>query len=497
MATAEQIPPAVQSPEDLETATLTTAAPAATQKPRRRIRAAAAVAATGVIGAAMVWAGTHQNFGIGGVEADVESAASEAALESKLRRAASTQSNPFQDRSYYVNPSFHTDLEISMAAAEPDVKATLAAMGDTPSAYWLDVKSKIRGTGTTKTMEGILQDALTKSPVPLVTFIVYDLPNRDCKAKASNGEICCTYKEDGRCDYWATGDCAAGLQEYETEYIDPIADVLFEYQNSVPIVLIIEPDSLPNLVTNSDYPPCGNPATHAAYQNGITYAVNTIGTRAPGVTMYLDAGHGGWLGWKDNMAKFVPQIRDMGIAQHLRGFATNVAGYQGLGELCPTYDYCLNHAHPEHPCCADPCGLIDDWNPSHNEVMYAKHLRHAFSSAGVFTPHVIIDTGRNGQDHMREQCKNWCNIRGAGVGHAPTTATANPDVIDAYFWLKTPGESDGCTETLPDGGLCPRFDSDCASADSIGTQASEPRAPEAGRWFDFQVQMLARNANMR
>ena len=41
---------------------------------------------------------------------------------------------------------------------------------------------------TTDSMEGILEDALNK-PVPeLVVFIVYDLPNRDCHAKASNGE---------------------------------------------------------------------------------------------------------------------------------------------------------------------------------------------------------------------------------------------------------------------------------------------------------------------
>jgi cellulose 1,4-beta-cellobiosidase len=64
-------------------------------------------------------------------------------------------------------------------------------------------------------------------------------------------------------------------------------------------------------------------------------------------------------------------------------------------------------------------------------------------------PRFVIDTGRNGVDDMRADCSNWCNIRGAGAGHKPTAQTALPDLVDAYFWLKTPGESDGCTKTLP------------------------------------------------
>jgi cellulose 1,4-beta-cellobiosidase len=36
-----------------------------------------------------------------------------------------------------------------------------------------------------------------------VLFIVYDLPNRDCAASASNGEICC----DGNAPDKKTGNC--------------------------------------------------------------------------------------------------------------------------------------------------------------------------------------------------------------------------------------------------------------------------------------------------
>ena len=138
---------------------------------------------------------------------------------------------------------------------------------------------------------------------------------------------------------------------------------------------------------------------------------------------------------------------------------------------------------------------------------------------------------------MRDDCANWCNARGAGVGLLPTTNTKLPTMVDALYWLKTPGESDGCTEVivplrvaplsspllapllspllsplttprlshlspppplqeLPSGDDCPRYDSMCGSADSIGSQSAEPRCPEAGAWFDYQIKQLATNAHM-
>jgi len=419
-------------------------------------------------------------------------------MESDVTTAATDQ-NPFEGKSFYVNPSYRELLKTSIATASGKVKATLESMRDVPSAYWLDTKSKIRsasGTKDTKTMEGILADAATKTPPQMVVFIVYDLPNRDCHAKASNGEICCTYTADRRCDYQASGTCSEGLKEYKTEYIDPIAAVLKAFEGKVPVILVIEPDSLPNLSTNMGDPRCGNTATQTAYKDGIAYAVKTLAAASPSIVMYLDAGHGGWLGWPNNMEDFVSTVKGLGISSKLRGFATNVAGYQSIGEMCPEFDWCLNNRHPNDLCCADPCRLTSQWNPSQNELNYALHLKKAMGEIDGFDPHMIIDSGRNGVANMRKDCDHWCNIRGAGVGLIPTAQTARPELVDAYFWLKTPGESDGCTQILPDGAQCPRFDADCATEDSLGSAGGEPRAPEAGQWFDYQVKMLAANAKM-
>ena len=83
---------------------------------------------------------------------------------------------------------------------------------------------------------------------------------------------------------------------------------------------------------------------------------------------------------------------------------------------------------------------------------------------------------------QRPQCWCWpCGIN----SHRCTRCGG------CLLWLKTPGESDGCTQILPDGATCPRFDADCASQDSLGSWPGEPRAPEAGQWFDYQVKQLA------
>ena len=102
-------------------------------------------------------------------------------------------------------------------------------------------------------------------------------------------------------------------------------------------------------------------------------------------------------------------------------------------------------------------------------------------------PRMVIDTARNGAELVRSNCQGWCNLRGAGAGHVPTMNTGVPDVLDAFLWIKTPGESDGCTRVLPTGEACSRFDMDCESIASIGGQQGEPRAPVAGAWWDYQA----------
>ena len=144
-------------------------------------------------------------------------------------------------------------------------------------------------------------------------------------------------------------------------------------------------------------------------------------------------------------------------------------------------------------CCssAGPCGpkLLETYNSGISEIVYVQTLaKHARAVCPKFEPHFVIDTSRNGNADARDAdaCDSWCNLRAAGLGVAPTTATAL-GIVDAYFWVKTPGESDGCSATLADGKPCARYDGSC------GLKSSLTPAPEAGVWFPAAFLSLAAN----
>mmetsp|Transcript_79802 Transcript_79802/g.247953 ORF Transcript_79802/g.247953 Transcript_79802/m.247953 type:complete len:762 (+) Transcript_79802:86-2371(+) len=410
--------------------------------------------------------------------------------------------NPFLKKAFYVNPANSEEFDVSIATASGKTKENLEFMQRVASAYWIDVRLKLQGTGK-RSLEGMLMDASSKSPPELVVAIWYDLPNRDCDAHASNGELCCYPNDDGTCNYEKTGDCADGLEHYKTEYVDPFISILERYQDKLPIVIILEPDSLANLATNTGHPHCGNVATQTAYKKGVKYALEALVTKTPSVSVYLDAAHGGWIGWENNLEKFMTMLHDLDLPlDKIRGFATNVANYQPLGIQCPwcpdqgyRNGYCLNNKHQNKPCCDDPCKLEGQYNFGNNELNYAAGLVAAANALLNMDAHVVIDTGRNGVPDQRQLCADWCNPRGAGAGVPSTTNVANRSLVDAYFWLKTPGESDGCSQVLPNRSKCARFDSGCASVDSLGAELGEPHAPEAGHWFDYQVKQLAEMAN--
>ena len=92
------------------------------------------------------------------------------------------------------------------------------------------------------------------------------------------------------------------------------------------------------------------------------------------------------------------------------------------------------------------------------------------------------DTSRNGQADTRTRWGNWCNIKGAGLGPRPEVAPVQG--VDAYFWIKPPGDSDGTADPN-----AARFDENCASPDAT------PGAPEAGQWFHSYFVELVQRAN--
>ena len=82
--------------------------------------------------------------------------------------ASLAATNPVEAAAYYVNPAWQREIDEVLHDVDDSLAHTLRLMRNTPSAYWIDRKAKIRGdTAAQDTLEGILHDAAQRSPPPL------------------------------------------------------------------------------------------------------------------------------------------------------------------------------------------------------------------------------------------------------------------------------------------------------------------------------------------
>ena len=156
-------------------------------------------------------------------------------------------------------------------------------------------------------------------------------------------------------------------------------------------VVVLEPDALAQL--------CGDPA--ARYR--LLAAAVEVLERNPGTRTYLDAGHAAWV----DAATMADRLRAAG-AGDADGFALNVSNF----------------------------------GTTANNVAYGQRL-----SALLDGERFVVDTSRNGNGPGSD----WCNPPGRAVGERPTATTGQAGV-DAYLWVKTPGESDGTCNGGPAAG---------------------------------------------
>jgi endoglucanase len=176
-----------------------------------------------------------------------------------------------------------------------------------------------------------------------------------------------------------------------------------------------------------------------------------------------------------------------------------------------------------------------DLNTSGIDASYASAL-----GSTVPATHFVVDTSRNGLGPNSMQsyaaapddqpstvisalvAGGWCNPTDAGLGAAPTAAPGvalssldsylpgSPPLVDAYLWVKTPGQSDGQCDAA--GGVR-SWDNAADTPPISGWPASGSAAfqtfdplwsvqtgsvvtdPAAGAWFSQQALMLAQNAS--
>jgi len=381
-----------------------------------------------------------------------------------------------------------------------------ASLKNVNTAVWMDRIGAITdGLG----LAGHL-DACIAQGQNLFLFVVYDLPNRDCAASASNGELLI-----------ANG----GMARYKAEYIDPIAAIVAnaKYQ-AIRICAIIEIDSLPNLVTNMSIAKCQEASGAGGYVEGIQYALNKL-SAVPNVYPYLDIAHSGWLGWDSNFQPAVTLISNC-----IKGTTKGVNSVDGFISNCCNYTP-LNETFLTNPDLqvggvAVKSSNFYEWNAYFDEAKFVPAMRNAFISAGFpSTIGMLIDTSRNGwggssygysrptaastatevnayvnasKIDRRYHRGNWCNQAG-GIGIRPTASTGISGV-DAFVWGKPPGESDGISSAgvVDPNDPAKTFDMMCdpngMSKYNANYATGAVTAPHAGRWNQAHFDQLVANA---
>jgi len=444
--------------------------------------------------------------------------------------------NPFADATVYLNPDYTTEVNSAIATEPPGstLANQMAVVATYPTAVWMDRMAAITGGSGNNGRLGLAQHITTalsqqKGTQPvLVEIVIYDLPDRDCAALASNGEISIAANPPTQ--------PLTGIQTYEQDYITPIYNILSPYATNpnIRFVLVVEDDSLPNMITNTglsySLPNCiaandgesyPTLSMNGVYVLGIQYALNTFHT-LPNVYQYLDVGHHGWLGWTANMAAAVPfflavaQGTTAGVSS-IDGFITNTANYGPTKEPYMT-------ATEEIGGSPIDSSTFYQFNPEIDEEDYAATFDASLISAGFpSTLGFLIDTSRNGwggtdrptgpststvvntfvdasKIDQRDDMGQWCNQENQGLGAPPTVNPGYFANLYAYVWIKPPGESDGnypgsvyngVTSTTGDPNCDPSHDN--ALANGMLTEAI-PNSPPAGTFWVTEFAMDVQNA---
>jgi endoglucanase len=403
------------------------------------------------------------------------------------------------DDLYVPPPQRGAKQQIAELTAQGDKGAAdlIRAITKTPQAVWFEggtpgsVKQDVRLTVTR---------AAARRSIPVL--VTYNIPFRDCAQFSAGGATT-------RAEYeaWIDG-FAAGIGNRDA-------------------IVILEPDGLGIIPWYDPYgsadgsgalewcqPAEADPATAASERFAmLNHAVDALAD-LPNVTTYLDGTHSAWLGSGDIADRLVQAGVD-----NADGFYLNVSNYQFTANnvqygrwisQCVAYatevaagDFfgCPNQYWNGGPLPAKIAELLGEWtgvaldrfgewsDASDDPTLNTSGINLRYSTMlGDIQPtaRYVIDTSRNGQGPWQPpeypDPQDWCNPPDRGLGLAPTLATDQP-LLDAYLWVKTPGESDGeCTRGLGPAGET--VDPEWGMID-----------PGAGDWFPEMALELAANAD--
>lgn len=349
--------------------------------------------------------------------------------------AATAQPGLGPDTRFYLPPPSQGALaEILQLRNNGDTKdaVLIGEMEAVPRAVWFtngtpaQVEDQVHQTAVLATIQ---------NAVPVL--VAYDIPGRDCAQYSAGGAL-------NQADYEA--------------WISAFAQGI----GSRKAVVILEPDALGNMPSNCGLPSSVYPFTDSERIAELQYAVGVL-ERDPGVRVYLDGTHSSWL----SVGAMTQRLLSADV-QQAQGLFVNVSNFQSTAELVDygtwISDCIAMVTDPSNALFNNPSSCASQYYPATQSDFstwdlttqwYAAHMGNA-----VATTHFVIDTSRNGNGPNNMQAyaaapynqpssvistlKNgdWCNPPASGLGLRPTANTGVP-LLDAYLWVKTPGQSDG------------------------------------------------------
>jgi endoglucanase len=188
-----------------------------------------------------------------------------------------------------------------------------------------------------------------------------------------------------------SGASSGGLANHTAyrQWIDQVAAGL----KGRAAAIILEPDVLPIMTS------CLTAAQQEEVYASMAYAGKKLKAGSAAAKVYFDAGHAAWL----SPAEMAARLVRADIANSADGISVNVSNYRTTADS-------------------------------------TTYVRNVVAATGISRLKGVIDTSRNGNGPAGSE---WCDPAGRAIGIPSTNAVSDP-VLDAYLWIKLPGEADGC-----------------------------------------------------
>ncbi|XVJ64413.1 MAG: glycoside hydrolase family 6 protein [Sphingopyxis sp.] len=329
-------------------------------------------------------------------------------------------------------------------------------------------------SGTPDVVEARVRDIVDRATAAgqVPVLIAYNIPFRDCALYSAGGAA-----DSAAYRAWIEG-FAAGIGAREA-------------------IVILEPDGLGVIPwhrtlggTVEHCQPAGQDDRAADERYAQLRGAVAILSALPDVRLYLDGTGSSWLAPGEAAHRLIKAdvARATGFFLNVSNFESDarVVSYARWVSDCIALVTRGGRDPRECPSQYAPADFTDQATWGATDAAFDRLFEQAkLRRDPVAQKRAVIDTSRNGQGSWQPpagryaDAEVWCNPPGRGLGRRPTLDSGNP-YVDAFLWIKIPGESDG---------ECHRGQGGPADPERGMT------APPAGSWFAQQARELIEFAN--